>query len=147
MARDPHRDRILILDFGAQYTKLIARRVREHKVYCEIVPGTVDAATVARFRPAGVILSGGPASVYEAGAPQLDLGVLELGVPVLGICYGLQLMARGLGGVVEPADEREYGRAQIKLGREDALFADLPSGAQRSVWMSHGDRVLRLPAG
>jgi GMP synthase (glutamine-hydrolysing) len=85
--------------------------------------------------------------VYEPGAPQLDLGVLELGVPVLGICYGLQLLARGLGGVVEPAEEREYGRALLKLGREDALFAGLPGGAERSVWMSHGDRVLRLPPG
>jgi GMP synthase (glutamine-hydrolysing) len=147
MPREALRDRVLILDFGAQYTQLIARRVREHGVYCEIQPGTISAAAVAAWKPAGVILSGGPASVYEPGAPQLDLGVLELGVPVLGICYGLQLLARGLGGVVEPAEEREYGRALLKLGREDALFAGLPGGAERSVWMSHGDRVLRLPPG
>jgi GMP synthase (glutamine-hydrolysing) len=147
MPREALRDRVLILDFGAQYTQLIARRVREHGVYCEIQPGTISAAAVAAWKPAGVILSGGPASVYEPGAPQLDLAVLELGVPVLGICYGLQLLARGLGGVVEPAEEREYGRALLKLGREDALFAGLPGGAERSVWMSHGDRVLRLPPG
>jgi GMP synthase (glutamine-hydrolysing) len=145
MPREALRDRVLILDFGAQYTQLIARRVREHGVYCEIQPGTISAAAVAAWKPAGVILSGGPSSVYEAGAPQLDLGVLELGVPVLGICYGLQLLARGLGGVVEPAEEREYGRALLKLAREDVLFAGLPGGAERSVWMSHGDRVLRLP--
>jgi len=147
MSRDAHRDRILILDFGSQFTQLIARRVREHRVYCEIHPGTISAEAVARWKPAGVILSGGPASVYEPGAPHVDLGVLELGVPVLAICYGLQLLAHGLGGVVEPADEREYGRALLKLGREDALFAGLPGGAERTVWMSHGDRVLRLPPG
>jgi GMP synthase (glutamine-hydrolysing) len=147
MSRETHRDRILILDFGAQYTQLIARRVREHAVYCEIQPGTVSAESVAAWKPAGVILSGGPASVYDPGAPQLDPGILELGVPVLGLCYGLQLLAQGLGGVVEPAEEREYGRAQLKLAREDALFAGLPGGAERTVWMSHGDRVLRLPPG
>jgi GMP synthase (glutamine-hydrolysing) len=147
MSRETHRDRILILDFGAQYTQLIARRVREHAVYCEIQPGTVSADSVAAWKPAGVILSGGPASVYDPGAPQLDPGILELGVPVLGLCYGLQLLAQGLGGVVEPAEEREYGRAQLKLARDDALFAGLPGGAERTVWMSHGDRVLRLPPG
>jgi GMP synthase (glutamine-hydrolysing) len=147
MSRDAHRDRILILDFGSQFTQLIARRVREHRVYCEIHPGTLSAEAVAAWKPAGVILSGGPASVYEPGAPHVDLGVLELGVPVLAICYGLQLLAHGLGGVVEPAEEREYGRALLKLGREDALFAGLPGGAERTVWMSHGDRVLRLPPG
>jgi GMP synthase (glutamine-hydrolysing) len=147
MSRETHRDRILILDFGAQYTQLIARRVREHAVYCEIQPGTISAESVAAWKPAGVILSGGPASVYDPGAPQLDPGILELGVPVLGLCYGLQLLAQELGGVVEPAEEREYGRAQLKLAREDALFAGLPGGAERTVWMSHGDRVLRLPPG
>jgi GMP synthase (glutamine-hydrolysing) len=147
MSRDAHRDRILILDFGSQFTQLIARRVREHRVYCEIHPGTLSAEAVAAWKPAGVILSGGPASVYEPGAPHVDLGVLGLGVPVLAICYGLQLVAQGLGGVVEPAEEREYGRALLKLTREDALFAGLPGGAERTVWMSHGDRVLRLPPG
>jgi len=145
MHPEAHRDRILILDFGSQTTQLIARRVREHAVYCEIHPGTIDAAAAARFRPAGVILSGGPSSVFEPGAPQLDPGVLELGVPVLGICYGLQLLAHQLGGVVEPAKEREYGRAQLRVVREDPLFAG--TSPERTVWMSHGDRVKRLPPG
>src|SRR5574338_1208043 len=147
MQPDAHRDRILILDFGSQFTQLIARRVRDQAVYCEVHPGTLGADAAARFRPAGVILSGGPASVLEAGAPALDPGVLELGVPVLGICYGLQLLAHQLGGLVEPAAEREYGRSLLKVVREDPLFGGLPGGAERTVWMSHGDRVLRLPPG
>jgi GMP synthase (glutamine-hydrolysing) len=145
MVRDAHQDRILILDFGSQFTQLIARRVREHAVYCEVHPGTMDAAAIAAWKPAGIILSGGPSSVYEPGAPKVDLALLDLGVPVLAICYGLQLLAHGLGGVVEPGEEREYGRAQLKLSRADALFAGHAGGAERTVWMSHGDKVLRLP--
>jgi GMP synthase (glutamine-hydrolysing) len=145
MARDAHADRILILDFGSQFTQLIARRIREHAVYCEVHPGTMSAAAVAAWKPAGIVLSGGPSSVYEPGAPKADLAILDQGVPVLAICYGLQLLAHGLGGVVEPGEEREYGRAQLKLAREDRLFAGHAGGSERTVWMSHGDKVLRLP--
>jgi GMP synthase (glutamine-hydrolysing) len=146
MPPDLHRDRILILDFGSQYTQLIARRIREQGVYCEIQPHTWDADAVRAWKPAGVVLSGGPASVLAPGAPDLDPGILELGLPVLGICYGLQLLARRLGGVVEKAEHQEYGRALLKIERDDdPLFAGLPGGAEHVVWMSHGDRVLRLP--
>jgi GMP synthase (glutamine-hydrolysing) len=140
-------DRILILDFGSQYTQLIARRIREQHVYCEIHPPTLGREALRAFDPAGIVLSGGPASVLDAGAPDLDPAVLEQGVPVLGICYGLQLFAHRLGGLVEKGEEREYGRALLKVERDDPLFADLPGGAERVVWMSHGDRVLRMPEG
>jgi len=151
-----HRDRILILDFGSQYTQLIARRLRELQVYCEIHPHRISAAEARAFGPAGIVLSGGPSSVLDADAPQLDPGVLDLGVPVLGICYGMQLLAKDLGGVVERSEQREYGRAHLKLERtatgapSDPLFARfLAVGGprKRAVWMSHGDRVLRLPPG
>ncbi len=147
MSADSHADRILILDFGSQYTQLIARRIRESGVYCEIQPFRMTAAAVAEWKPAGVILSGGPSSVLDPGAPLLDPRIVELGIPVLGVCYGLQLLAQMLGGVVEKAEAREYGRALVKLEREDPLLAGLPGGAERTVWMSHGDRVLRLPPG
>jgi GMP synthase (glutamine-hydrolysing) len=140
------RDRILILDFGSQYTQLIARRIREAHVYCEIQPGTASLEAVRAFAPAGIVLSGGPASVYAEGSPDVDPRVFEAGVPVLGICYGLQLMAKHLGGVVEPAERREYGPAQLKREVADALFEGLPAPGEQRVWMSHGDRVLRLPA-
>jgi GMP synthase (glutamine-hydrolysing) len=140
------RDRILVLDYGSQYTQLIARRIREQHVYCEIHPATVSVDFVREWDPAGIVLSGGPASVLDADAPGLDAALLELGRPVLGICYGLQLLAHTLGGLVEKADDREYGRALLKLEGGDPLFADLPGGAERVVWMSHGDRVLRLPS-
>jgi GMP synthase (glutamine-hydrolysing) len=146
MPPDAHRDRILILDFGGQTTQLIARRIREQQVYCEIHPPTLDAAAVRAWGPAGIILSGGPASVLAPGAPLADPEVLALGVPVLGICYGEQLLAHQLGGLVEKAEEREFGRALLKIEREHPLFAGLP-GSERTVWMSHGDRVLRLPPG
>jgi GMP synthase (glutamine-hydrolysing) len=145
---DSERDRILILDFGSQFTQLIARRIREQHVYCEIHPGTMGAAAAREWNPSGIVLSGGPASVLDPGAPDLDLGILELGRPVLGICYGLQLLAHRLGGLVEKAEDREYGRAVLKLEREDdPLFADARERPERVVWMSHGDRVLRLPEG
>ena len=141
------RDRILILDFGSQYTQLIARRIREHHVYCEIHPHSMSLEAVRAWDPSGIVLSGGPASVLEVDSPQLDPGILELGRPLLGICYGLQWLTHHLGGLVEKADEREFGRALIKLEGDDPLFAGLPGGAEQLVWMSHGDRVLRLPDG
>ncbi|MDH3686767.1 MAG: glutamine-hydrolyzing GMP synthase [Myxococcales bacterium] len=147
MPPDAHRDRILILDFGSQYTQLIARRIREDAVYCEIHPPTLSIAEIEAWGPAGIVLSGGPASVLSEGSPQCDPAVFDLGVPVLGICYGLQLIALQLGGRVEAADEREFGRAKFACHEPDALFDGLPGGAERTVWMSHGDRVLALPEG
>jgi GMP synthase (glutamine-hydrolysing) len=148
MPPEAHADRVLILDFGAQYTQLIARRIREHGVYCEIQPCHTPIEAVRAWRPAGIVLSGGPSSVLDADAPFAPKELLDLGVPVLGICYGLQWMCQQLGGVVEKADDREYGRAQLKLERRgDPLFAGLDDQTQRTVWMSHGDRVLRLPDG
>lgn len=135
---------VLILDFGAQYSQLIARRVREAGVYCEIVPYDVPAETLRAKNPIGLILSGGPASVYEPGAPRVDEAVFHLGVPVLGICYGMQLMAKSLGGVVSRAEAREYGRADLAIQREEGLFAGCQGGA---CWMSHGDLVEEVPPG
>jgi len=144
-----HAERILILDFGSQYTQLIARRVREARVYCEIWPCTADPAAVRAFAPRGIVLSGGPASVYEPGAPLGPAGLFELGVPVLGICYGMQLMAHLLGGEVAHAAGREYGRAHLRVLRPGGLFTGLGGRgrAQEVVWMSHGDRIERLPPG
>ncbi|MAG31148.1 MAG: glutamine-hydrolyzing GMP synthase [Deltaproteobacteria bacterium] len=139
------RSRILILDFGAQYSQLIARRVREGQVYCELYPADVDLATIQAFAPTGIILSGGPSSVLDDDAPDFDPGVLDLGVPILGICYGLQLLVHHLGGEIEAADDREYGRATLKIEREDPLFEGIETDSDQVVWMSHGDRVLSLP--
>ena len=141
------RDRVLILDFGSQFTQLIARRIREQHVYCEIQPGTTSFEAVRAFGPCGIVLSGGPASVLDPGSPDVDLRILELGRPVLAICYGMQLLTHRLGGLVEKADDREYGRARLKLERSDELFEGLDGAAERVVWMSHGDRVLRMPPG
>ena len=146
MNAPPHR-RILILDFGSQYTQLIARRIREQKVYCEIHPHHVGSDFVRGWDPAGIVLSGGPSSVLDADSPTVEQAILDLDVPILGICYGLQLLVQKLGGLVERAEEREYGRAVLKVERAERLFADLPGSLERTVWMSHGDRVLRLPAG
>jgi len=142
-----HRDRILILDFGSQYTQLIARRVREQSVYCEIHPHSLSFDEVRAWSPAGLILSGGPSSVLDPDSPGLAPEILELGVPILGICYGLQLLAHRLGGLVEPADEQEYGRALLSIKGGHPLFANLEDGSEHRVWMSHGDRVVRLPRG
>jgi GMP synthase (glutamine-hydrolysing) len=140
------RETILILDFGSQYSRLIARRVRECRVYCEILPWDASTEEIRALEPKGVILSGGPASVYEAGAPTLPKVVLELGVPVLGICYGMQLLAHTLGGKVVPGDRAEFGHAVLDVASGDhALFQGLPSTP--SVWMSHGDKVEAVPAG
>jgi len=142
---DIHSEKILILDFGSQYTQLIARRLRELGVYCEIHPCTASAEQIRAFRPRGVVLSGGPASVLAEGSPRADRAVFELGVPVLGVCYGLQLLAHELGGKVHLADHREYGPACIDVKQSSPLFQGLP--ARLDVWMSHGDRVEALPAG
>lgn len=138
---------VLVVDFGAQYAQLIARRVREASVYSEIVPHTITAAEVAAKNPVGIVLSGGPSSVYEPGAPALDEGILELGVPTLGICYGFQVMARQLGGEVAHTGLREYGAtaATVTDATGNALLDGQP-GAQ-TVWMSHGDSVARAPEG
>ncbi len=136
---------IVILDFGSQYTQLIARRIREFNVFSVVLPCTVDLEKVRALGPVGVILSGGPCSVYDADAPAADAGVLALGVPVLGICYGLQFMAHHLGGRVESAASREYGHAEVEIVRETALFAGLPRTLP--VWMSHGDHAAVLPEG
>lgn len=144
---DLHGNRILILDFGSQYTQLIARRVRELSVYCEIHPCTLPAEKIRAFGAKGVILSGGPASVAAEGSPRVDPVVWDLGVPVLGICYGLQLMSLVLGGKVAKANHREYGRAPIEVARTSPLFAGFAVGDESDVWMSHGDRVEAIPEG
>lgn len=136
-------DSIAILDFGSQYTQLIARRVREAHVYCELFPWHTDAATVMAMNPKGFILSGGPASVYDPGSPQAPAYVLESGLPILGICYGMQALTHALGGRVSPSLDREYGPAQLETVAQNPL---IPMGRQR-VWMSHGDRIEGAPAG
>jgi GMP synthase (glutamine-hydrolysing) len=142
---DPHREKVLILDFGSQYTQLIARRIRELHVYCEIHPYLMPLEQIRNFAPRGLILSGGPRSVYEPDAPLVGPEILELGVPVLGICYGLQLINHILGGKVSPAASREYGRKHFTITDHQDLFAGL--GPDELVWMSHGDRVDEVAAG
>lgn len=137
--------RIVILDFGSQYTQVIARRIRECQVYSEIVRFDTPARLLREAAPSGLILSGGPASVYDRGAPQIDPGVFKLGIPILGICYGMQLMARHLGGTVEHSREREYGAGTLHLKGRSPLFHELPR--QLEIWNSHGDRVTGLPTG
>ena len=139
-------DRILILDYGSQFTQLIARRIREERVYCEIHPPTIDLDFVREWSPRGIVLSGGPSSVYGTDVPTLDAAVLELGVPVLGICYGMQLIAQARGGKVE-SGRREYGRAELVVKEPDELFAGFDAGAPITVWASHGDHVNSAPAG
>jgi GMP synthase (glutamine-hydrolysing) len=136
---------VFVIDLGAQYAQLIARRVREAHVYSEIVPHDVPAAELAARGPAGIVLSGGPASVYEPDGPQVDPAIFDLGVPVLGICYGHQLMAQALGGEVANTGDREYGGTQLHVTSPGVLLADLPS--EDTVWMSHGDGVTRAPEG
>ncbi|MCI0689942.1 MAG: glutamine-hydrolyzing GMP synthase, partial [Sporichthyaceae bacterium] len=137
---------VLVVDFGAQYAQLIARRIREAGVYSEIVPHTVAAQQLLERDPAALVLSGGPSSVYEPGAPQVDPALLSAGVPVLGICYGFQAMAAALGGMVEQTGQREFGATPLQLEAGGGqLLGGLPR--QQTVWMSHGDRVTRAPAG
>ena len=143
--KDAHAERILVVDYGGQYTQLIARRVREVGVYSEILPWDASADAIAAFAPKGIILSGGPESVHEAGSPQISDALLAAGAPVLGICYGMQALAAKLGGVVAPSNHREYGYAEVDLTGGDPLLEKL--GARLKVWMSHGDRVERLPKG
>ncbi|MGA9320102.1 MAG: glutamine-hydrolyzing GMP synthase [Xanthobacteraceae bacterium] len=141
-------DTILIVDFGSQVTKLIARRVREESVYCEIVPFQKAEEALRTLRPKGVILSGGPASVLDNDAPLAPMAIYQAGVPVLGICYGEQAMAQQLGGKVEGGHHREFGRAEVEVTKPSALYDGVWEVGQRyPVWMSHGDRVTRLPAG
>jgi GMP synthase (glutamine-hydrolysing) len=141
------RSLVLILDFGSQYTQLIARRIREQHVYCEIHPCNVGIDRIRALNARAIILSGGPSSVFEEGAPTIDRAVFELGVPVLGICYGMQLFSHLLGGKVEPAAEREYGPQQIQVAQATGILASFRPGESVDVWMSHGDRVEALPPG
>ncbi len=141
------RQGVLILDYGSQTTQLIARRVREACVYCEIVPGTVSLERVRELRPSALILSGGPDSVYGESAPRCAPGLFDLGLPVLGICYGQQLLAQELGGRVEPSEAREYGPAKLRVEEAIGILEPFASGEELTVWMSHGDRLTALPPG
>ena len=146
MATDHSKfQRIVILDYGSQYTQLIARRIREQQVFSEIIRFDTPAAKLRENMPQGIILSGGPNSVFEEGAPGIDPEIFNLGVPVLGVCYGMQLMSQQLGGSVEPGTEREYGKTEMTTLPGNELFAGLPE--QFIVWMSHGDRVSKIPEG
>jgi len=136
---------VLVVDFGAQYAQLIARRVREANVYSEIVPHNISASEVADMAPAAIILSGGPSSVYEENSPRLDAEILELGIPVLGICYGFQVLAQALGGRVDKTGKREYGATDLKLSSGGTLLASQPE--LQVCWMSHGDQVMEAPSG
>src|SRR5215831_4290752 len=135
----PASERVLILDFGSQYGQLIARRVREQNVFCQVVRHDLPADRVAELKPRGLIFSGGPASVYAPAAPRCDPRLFDLGVPILGICYGMQLACHVLGGEVKPAPSREFGRAECRVQEVDGLFRGVPS--ETVVWMSHGDQV------
>lgn len=136
---------ILIIDFGSQYNQLIARRVREQQVYCQIEPSDIDLARIEALKPEGIILSGGPASIYEAGSPRVDTRIFDLSIPILGICYGLHYLAEALGGEVLRAGKREYGFAELELKGASKLFAGV--SGKTVTWMSHGDSIGRLPAG
>ena len=151
MTQDIHAQRILILDFGSQYTQLIARRVREIGVYCEIRAWDMQDDAIAAFAPQGIILAGGPESVTETNSPRAPQKVFELGVPILGICYGMQTMAEQLGGKVSASDEREYGFAEVRVATSGALLTDIQDHVRADgsltldVWMSHGDKVTVMP--
>ena len=139
------QERILILDFGSQYTQVIARRIREAKVFSEIVPHNISLREVLSLHPRGIILSGGPASVYAPKAPKMDRSIFHLGIPILGICYGMQLLVKEFGGEVARGTRREYGRGTLRRRRACGLLANLPKNLE--IWNSHGDRVTRLPKG
>ncbi|CAN5361715.1 glutamine-hydrolyzing GMP synthase [soil metagenome] len=142
MTRAEERESVLVLDFGAQYCQLIARRVREQHVFCQIVRHDLSAARIAELAPRGLILSGGPASVYETNAPKCDPAIFDLGIPILGICYGMQLGCQVLGEDVRPSNSREFGRTSMQIVEADGLFRDIPN--DMIVWMSHGDQVQSL---
>ncbi|RJR26177.1 MAG: glutamine-hydrolyzing GMP synthase, partial [Desulfobacteraceae bacterium] len=145
MMQNQNIDKVLILDFGSQYTQLIARRVREAQVYSEIHPFNLPLKKIKAFSPKGIILSGGPASIYDIQAPQADPQILELGTPVLGICYGMQFIIHTLNGLVARALDREYGSAEIHIQDDADLFSGLGISKKHKVWMSHGDRIERMP--
>ena len=136
---------ILIIDFGSQYNQLIARRVREHHVYCQIEPPDIELNRVRELKPEGIILSGGPASIYEKNSPRVDTGIFALDVPILGICYGLQFMVNALGGEVIAAQKREYGLAELQVKKTEGIFSGI--NRQTKCWMSHGDKIGKLPKG
>ena len=140
-----NQDMIIVLDFGSQYNQLITRRIREFGVYSELHPHTITAEEIKKMNPKGIIFSGGPNSVYDENAFKCDEAIFELGLPILGICYGMQLMTQHFNGKVEPATHREYGKAAIQVQNDSKLFAELP--AEQVVWMSHGDLVVEAPAG
>ncbi len=144
---DIHAQKILVLDFGSQTTQLIARRVREARVYCEIHPCTMPLTEIKAYAPRGIILSGGPASVYADDAPSVDAGIFDFGVPVLGICYGMQIITHLMGGVVAPGAKREYGPAKLSLQETVGPFRESDPVELLQVWMSHGDRIEEMPAG
>src|SRR5690606_7775960 len=136
---------ILIIDFGSQFTQLITRRIREANVYSEIHPHTISIQKVKELNPKGIVLSGGPMSVYDEGAPDIDKSILETGVPILGICYGLQVLSSKFGGKVDPAKDREYGKSEFKIIADSPLFKNVRKNS--TVWMSHGDYLTALPEG
>ena len=136
---------VLVLDFGGQYTQLIARRIRECGVFCEIAPFNTPIADIKAKKPKGIVLSGGPSSIYQENAPVCDPGVFKLGVPLLGICYGMQLTAHLLGGTVSRATSREYGNTRLFIDSSSGIFAQIPDETQ--VWMSHGDFIVAPPDG
>ena len=141
----PNKEMVLVMDFGGQYSQLIARRIRECGVYCEILPYNAPVDKIISLKPQGIVFSGGPSSVYSAAAPKCDMKVFELGIPVLGICYGMQLMADVLGGGVAHADSREYGNTRLYIDQSDGVFAEITVETQ--VWMSHGDYIATPPPG
>src|SRR5271154_3190424 len=139
------RQGIVVLDFGGQYTQLIARRIREQQVFSAVLPCTAKLEEIRALEPVGIVLSGGPSSVYDTDAPMCDPRVLKLGVPVLGICYGMHWLTHSMGGKVVPADRREYGPAQLDMAGASKLFDGIPDHLK--IWNSHGDHVVEVPVG
>jgi GMP synthase (glutamine-hydrolysing) A subunit len=139
------KDVILVLDFGSQYTQLIARRIRENKVFSRIVPYTISAQEIKAIGPKGIVFSGGPMSVYDPGAPHPDKAIFSLGIPILGVCYGMQVITQMLGGKVNKCKDREYGRSELFVDSNRDLFVNLPTNL--TCWMSHGDEIMQFPAG